>query len=85
MDAVRLFRAMPTSFSDSMVSSFSRTPETVVALLRNQWTARPELVVDFIGPPPLDAMLHALHTFSRPTYDLSALSLPSSRLLRSGR
>jgi len=30
-------------------SSFSGVPESVVALVRNQWTAWPEHVDDFIG------------------------------------
>jgi len=49
MDAVHLFWAMPSTRSDGMASSFSGTPESVVALVWNQWTACPELVDDFIG------------------------------------
>jgi hypothetical protein len=49
MDADHLFRAMPSTCSGNMVSSFSGTPESVVALVWTQWTASPELVDDFIG------------------------------------
>jgi hypothetical protein len=38
MDTVHLFRAMPTTCSDGMASSFSRTPELVVDLVQNQQT-----------------------------------------------
>jgi hypothetical protein len=49
MDADHWFRAMPTTCSGNMASSFSGTPESVVALDWNQWTASPELMDDFIG------------------------------------
>jgi hypothetical protein len=39
MDADHLFRAMPTTCSGNKASSSSGTPESVVALDWNQWTA----------------------------------------------
>jgi hypothetical protein len=39
MDAVHSFRAMPTTCSDNMASTFSGTPESVDGIVRIQWTA----------------------------------------------
>jgi hypothetical protein len=49
MDADHPLRAMPTICCGNKASSSSGTPESVVALDWNQWTASPELVDDFIG------------------------------------
>jgi hypothetical protein len=38
MDAVHLFRAMPTTCSGGMASGFLRAPESMVALVWNPWT-----------------------------------------------
>jgi hypothetical protein len=43
------FRWIPITCSDNTASNSSRTPESVVALDWNQWTASPELVDDFVG------------------------------------
>jgi hypothetical protein len=37
MDAVHSFRAMPTTYSDSMATTFSVTPESVDGMVWFQW------------------------------------------------